>query len=202
MQLQPNTQTPISVGGKGKYLIVRSTSAPVFISSDNLRPQRVESGDRINVSEFDKMFLEHHQSQVVTFDYQISDLEVRPASTSGLVVQRIIEPIKFKATVHVADGLKTESLSSKEMTTKPDIEIAPNEKVKICGSGFREVLIQVISDEVTTLRVGDFSVASNRGLMVMGSKHATGSLSLKFTGELYAVNTSTSNARLSVVGVS
>ncbi|MEZ8102222.1 hypothetical protein [Vibrio bivalvicida] len=201
MELQPNKQTPISVGGKGKYLIVRSTSAPVFIGDDNLRPQRLESGDRINVSEFDKLFLEHKESQTVTFDYQISDLEVRPASTSGLVVQRIIEPIEFSATVSVADGLKVEPLSPAAMTTKPDIEIAPNAKVKICNSGFRKVSIQVISDEVTTLRVGDFNIASNRGLMVMGSKHATGSLSLEFTGELYAVNTSTSTARLSVVGV-
>ncbi|MYM58521.1 hypothetical protein GTG28_04725 [Vibrio sp. OCN044] len=201
MELQPGTQTPISVGGKGKYLIVRSTSAPVFISADSLRPQRLESGDRINVSEFDKMFLEHKAPQTVAFDYQISDLEVRPASTSGLVVQRIIEPIEFSATVRVEDGLRVEPLSPDTMTTKPDIEIAPNAKVKICNSGFRQVSIQVISDNVTVLRIGDFNIASNRGLMVMGSKHATGSLSLEYTGELYAVNTSASTARLSIVGV-
>lgn len=147
------------------------------------------------------MFLEHKAPQTVAFDYQISDLEVRPASTSGLVVQRIIEPIEFSATVHVGDGLKVEPLSPDTMTTKPDVEIAPNAKVKICNSGFRQVSIQVISDEVTTLRVGDFHIASNRGLMVMGSKHATGSLSLDYTGELYAVNTSASTARLSIVGV-
>ncbi|MDC5719433.1 hypothetical protein [Vibrio europaeus] len=201
MELQPGIQTQISVGGKGKYLIVRSTSAPVFIGADNLKPQRLETGDRITVTEFDRMYLEHRQSQTVTFDYQISDIEVRPASTSGLVVQRIIEPIEFSATVSVADGLKTEAIPAAQMSTTPDVEIAPNEKKKICIGGFREVLVQVISDDVTTLRVGDFNIAANRGLVVMGSKHATGALSLEFSGELYAVNTSASNARLTVVGV-
>lgn len=201
MKLNPDTQTPISVGGKGKYLIVRTTSAPVFISADNLKPQRLESGDRINVTEFDKMFLEHRQSQTVTIDYQISDAEIRPASTSGIEVQRIVEPIQFRATVSVKDGLKVEPLSPNTLTTTPDIEIAPNTKMKIGNSGFKKVSVQVISDDVTTLRIGDFSVASNRGLLVMGSKQATGALSLDFSGELYAYNASQSTARLSVVGV-
>ncbi|WFB46727.1 hypothetical protein [Vibrio coralliilyticus] len=201
MIIKPGTQTPISVGGRGQYLIVRSTSAPVFIGADNLKPQRLETGDRINVAEFDQMFLEHKMDRDVTFDYQISDIEVRPASTSGLVVQRIIEPIEFSATVKVADGLKTEALSPSSMTTTPDLTIAPGTRKKITSGGFRQVSIQVISDSVTTLRIGDFNVAADRGLLVMGSQHATGALSLDFTGELYAYNTSPSTARLSLVGV-
>ncbi|KUI99923.1 hypothetical protein VRK_06360 [Vibrio sp. MEBiC08052] len=201
MILQPNTETPISVGGRGKYLIVRSTTAPVFISADGLKPQRLESGDRIQVTEFENMFLTHHSPDTVNFDYQISDLEHKPASTSGLVVQRIIEPLKFNAKVTVTDGQKVELISPSAMTTQPDIEIAAGEKARLTTGGYRQLTIQVISDEVTTLRIGDFNVSSNRGLMVMGSSNAVGSVSLDFSGELYAYNASATHARLTVTGV-
>ncbi|SIO96687.1 hypothetical protein [Vibrio spartinae] len=201
MILQPNTETPITVGGRGKYLIVRSTSAPVFISADGLKPQRLESGDRIQVTEFENMFLTHHSPDIVNFDYQISDLEHKPASTSGLVVQRIIEPIQFEASVRVADGLKVATISSSQMVTRPDIEIAPQTKAKLTSGGYRQVVMQVISDELTALRVGDFNVSGNRGALVIGSKAAIGSLSFDFSGELYAYNASSTPARLAVLEV-
>ncbi|ASA54420.1 hypothetical protein [Vibrio gazogenes] len=201
MILQPNTETPISVGGRGKYLIVRSTSAPVFISADGLSPQRLESGDRINVLEFEKMFLSHHSHKTVNFDYQISDLEHKPASTSGLVVQRIIEPIQFEASVRVEDGLKVATIPSSQMVTHPDIEITPQTKTKLTSGGYRQVVMQVISDELTDLRVGDFNVSGNRGALVIGSKAAIGSLSFNFSGELYVYNVSSNTARLAVLEV-
>jgi len=201
MILQPNTDTPISVGGRGKYLIVRQTSAPVFIYADGLSPQRLESGDRINVLEFEKMYLNHRQTSAVDFDYQISDLEHKPASTSGLVVQRIIEPIQFEASVKVDDGLKVSIISPKQMSTHPDIEIAPQSKFKLSSGGAHQITVQVISDELTAVRVGDFNVAGNRGLLVTGNQHATGSISLDFSGELYAYNTSKTKARLAIFEV-
>ena len=201
MILQPNSHVAISVGGCGKYLIVRSTSAPIFIGADNLKPQRLETGDRINVTAFDKMFVENNGSYAVTFDYQISDLEMRPASTAGLVVQRIVEPITFEATVKVANGLKVEALPSTQLTSQSDIEVEPHTKVKVTNGGFSKVMLQVISDEVTELRVGDFNVSANCGLMLIGSRKAIGSLSVDFSGELFVYNASTTVARLALTGV-
>lgn len=201
MILPPNTNTPIAVGGKGKYLIVRQTSAPVFISADGLSPQRLESGDRINVLEFRNMFLSHNQSKAVNFDYQVSDLEHKPASTSGLVVQRIIEPIQFEATVKVQDGLKVESIAPKQFVTQPDVEIAPQSKVKVTSSGAKHITAQVISDDFTTVRLGDFNVSGNRGLLLEGSRRAPGSLSLEYSGDLYVFNASQSTARICIVKV-
>lgn len=201
MILQPNVDTPIAVGGRGKYLIVRQTSAPVFVAADGLSPQRLESGDRVNVLEFEKMFLSHRQSYAVDFDYQISDLEHKPASTSGLVVQRIIEPIHFEATVKVQDGLKVATIAPQQMTTKPDITIEPQNKVKISAGGAHQITVQVISDEMTSVRLGDFNVTSNRGLLVYGSQITPGSMTLNCSGELYAYNASQSKARISVMEV-
>ena len=201
MILPPNTDTPISVGGRGKYLIVRQTSAPVFIFADGLSPQRLESGDRINVLEFEKMFLNHNQSKAVDFDYQVSDLEHKPASTSGLVVQRIIDPIQFEATVKVQDGLKVEGIAPKQFVTQPDMDIAPQTKVKVSGSGAKRITAQVISDQLTAVRLGDFSVSGNRGLLLEGNRSAPGSLSLEYSGDLYVFNASQTTARICIVKV-
>ncbi|CAM3708490.1 hypothetical protein VA7868_02928 [Vibrio aerogenes CECT 7868] len=201
MIVKPSQQIAISVGGRGRYLIVRSTSAPVFISADGLRPQRLQTGDRINVEQFEQMFIEHHQSDDVNFDYQISDLEHKPAATDDIVIRRIVEPIQFEAHVKVDDGLKVKTILPAQMSTFDDITIQPGESVRLTAGGFRQVTIQVISDEMTKVRIGDKSTGANRGLLVMGSKSAIGSLSIDYTGELYAYNASQTTAILTIMGV-
>ena len=203
MELKPNVQTPISVGGQGRYLIVRSSDAPVFISADNLKPQRLESGDRIDITVFNEMYLEHHQPQTVAFDYQVSDIDFRPASTSGLVVQRIIEPIEFSATVRVGDGLKVEQIAPQAPLSKPDRVIRPKTKERIVSpsEGFKSVMVQVISDEYTVLRVGGSNVGAQCGLMVSGYKDATGVISVDCAGDIWVYNASNAPAIIALMGV-
>ncbi|CAM3990630.1 hypothetical protein VA7868_04613 [Vibrio aerogenes CECT 7868] len=201
MIIQASTKKQISVGGRGRYLIVRASSAPVYVSTDTLRPQRLQTGDRINVEQFNELFVEHHQSGDVTFDYQISDLEHKPAATDDIVIRKIIEPIQFEAHVKVDDGLQVKTILPAQMSTFDDITIQPGERVRLTRGGFHQVTIQVISDEMTKVRVGDVNAGASRGLLVMGSKSAIGSLSIDYTGELHAYNASETTAILTIMGV-
>ncbi|SHO54479.1 hypothetical protein [Vibrio quintilis] len=201
MIIKPNHQTSIAVGGKGRYLIVRSTSAPVFISADGLRPQRLQTGDRINVEQFNQMFVEHRQTSDVNFDYQISDLEHKPAATDDIVIRRIVEPIQFEAHVSVNDGLKVQEITPSLMTALDDVTLPPGQSVRLTAGGFRQVTVQVISDELTPVRIGGGTVSATRGLLVLGSKSAIGSLSVDFSGAVHAYNASDKTAKLTIVGV-
>ncbi|SHO59140.1 YdcH family protein [Vibrio quintilis] len=201
MIIEAHTKKQISVGGRGRYLIVRASSAPVYVSTDTLRPQRLQTGDRINVEQFNELFVEHHQAGEVTFDYQISDLEHKPAATDDIVIRKIIEPIQFEAHVKVNDGLKVKTILPAQMSTFDDITIQPGERVRLTSGGFRQVTVQVISDAMTKVRIGDKSTTANRGLLAMGSQSAIGSLSIDFSGEVYGYNASETTAKLTVMGV-
>ncbi|MGI2932280.1 hypothetical protein [Vibrio fluvialis] len=190
--IKPGDIFPFDVGNSGKYLLIRFTDHGVSLGSDNFRSQGIQTGDAINVEAHSVMRFENGTEQTVSVDYQITDLKVATNATQNLVIQRIIDPIQFEASVKVVDGLKVDVIAAASLNSLPDITIQPGETVKVTSNAANreKVAIQVISESVTTLRVGGANVAVNVGALLVGSVNAPASMSVDTSGDVWVFNTS------------
>lgn len=203
VNVQPNNHFAFNVGGKGKFLLIRFADSGVLLASDDFRASGVQTGDAINVAEFDAMRFENESGEVAKVEYQISDLPVQTNATQNITIQRIIEPIQFEASVKVVDGLKVEPLVPSSLNSMSDVEIQAGQRIKVSSNvlGRKKTVIQVISDDVTTLRVGGENVSGNTGALLQGSILAIASVEIDSSADVYLFNASSSLATVSVTEV-
>ncbi|WP_046030544.1 hypothetical protein [Vibrio vulnificus] len=203
INIQPNDHFDFNVGGAGKYLLIRYADTGVFLASDSFRPSGIQTGDAINVTEFDAVRFENESVSVAKVEYQISDLPVQTNATQNITIQRIIEPIQFEASVKVVDGLKVELIAPNQLVSAQDKTIAPGQTAKVTSNalGRKQTAIQVISDEATTLRIGGANVAENVGALLRGSISAVASMVIESGAEVYVFNGSNTTATVSVTEV-
>lgn len=200
INLQPNAGHRFDVGGTGKYLLIRFADENVTLSSDAFREAGIQTGDTIDVADFNAMQFNNRSSAPVKIDYQISDLKVATNATQRITVQRIIEPIQFNASVKVKDGLKVETIAPAALISQRDKVIPAFGKLKLTSNRHKrkQITVQVISDELTALRIGGENVAADCGALVLGSKHAPSALSVDTSAAVFAFNNSSTEARVSV----
>ncbi|MGR5276504.1 hypothetical protein ACPV5J_07485 [Vibrio rotiferianus] len=203
INLEPHGSFDFNVGGKGQYLIIRNAADNVHLASDYFRSSGISTGDAINVSEYDAMRFENGSDSVATVEYQISDLPIQTNATQNLTITRIIEPIQFEASVKVVDGLQVEVIASSGMDSLPDKTVNAGQTVTINSNklGRKQTLIQVISDDVTALRVGGAGVSANAGALLKGSINAPASMVIDNAAPVYVHNTSATAAKISVTEV-
>ncbi|MCR9640807.1 hypothetical protein NB496_09205 [Vibrio alginolyticus] len=203
VKIEPQGRFDFNVGGKGKFLLIRNTDDGVKLASDDFRASGISTGDAINVAEYDGMRFENDSHVVVEVEYQISDLPIQTSVTQNLTIKRIIEPIQFEASVRVVDGLKVEVIASSGMDSLPDKTINAGQTVSVSSNkeGRKQTLIQVISDDVTTLRVGGAGVSANAGALLKGSINAPASMVIDNAAEVYIHNASAKAAKISVTEV-
>ncbi|MGR5278804.1 hypothetical protein ACPV5J_19135 [Vibrio rotiferianus] len=203
INVQPNDRFDFNVGGVGKFLLIRFADSGVLLASDDFRASGVQTGDAINVAEFDAMRFENESGEVAKVEYQISDLPVQTNATQNITIQRIIEPIQFEASVKVVDGLQVEVIASSGMDSLPDKTVNAGQTVTINSNklGRKQTLIQVISDDVTALRVGGAGVSANAGALLKGSINAPASMVIDNAAPVYVHNASATAAKISVTEV-
>lgn len=203
VNIQPNNRFDFNVGGVGKFLLIRFADSGVLLASDDFRASGVQTGDAINVAEFDAMRFENESGEVAKVEYQISDLPVQTNATQNITIQRIIEPIQFEASVKVVDGLQVETIAPAQLNSLADIEISAGQTVKVSSNllGRKQTAIQVISDDVTLLRVGGANVSASRGAVLNGSILAPAATVIDSSAEVYLHNASGSLAKVSVTEV-
>lgn len=203
IKIEPKGRFDFNVGGKGKFLIIRNADENVKLASDDFRASGISTGDAINVTEYDEMRFENESDKAAQVDYQISDLPVQTNATQNLTIQRIIEPIQFEASVKVVDGLKVELISPNQLSSLPDKTIQPGQTVKLSSNalGRKQSAVQVISDDVTLLRVGGANVDASSGAILKGSITALASTVIDSAADVYAYNASNTEAKVSVTEV-
>ncbi|NOH85903.1 hypothetical protein F0249_19130 [Vibrio sp. 03-59-1] len=201
--IQAGASFPFDVAKQGKYLIIRSLTKSVMLESDSFRGLSLDSGDAVDVSEFGAMRFENNHAEAVSIDYQISDLKVQTQAMQNIVVQRIIDPIQFEASVRVEDGLKIELIASSRLSSAPDMTLQAGEVKRVTSnaSNRKQTLIQVLSDSPTLLRVGAANVAANIGAVLHGSISAPASTVIDSSADVYLFNASDSSAKVSVTEV-
>lgn len=96
--LEPNHTLTFNAGQSGKYLILRDTTHSLLLQGDTMRPVEIFGGDTVDVSAFDKLELNNHQSVAVTFEYQVSDLLIMTKAqkisvNNALLVSEIEKPV-------------------------------------------------------------------------------------------------------------
>ncbi|NOH19117.1 hypothetical protein [Vibrio cyclitrophicus] len=99
--LEPNHTLTFNAGQSGKYLILRDTTHSLLLQGDTMRPVEIFGGDTVDVSAFDKLELNNHQSVSVTFDYQVSDLLIMTKAqkisvNNALLVSEIEKPVQVR----------------------------------------------------------------------------------------------------------
>lgn len=99
--LEPNQTLTFNAGQSGKYLILRDTTHSLLLQGDTMRPVEIFGGDTVDVSAFDKLELNNHQSVDVTFEYQVSDLLIMTKAqkisvNNALLVSEIEKPVQVK----------------------------------------------------------------------------------------------------------
>ena len=203
INLTSNQNFDFNVSEKGKYLLIRSCDSGVVLGSDEFRSTGIQTGDAINVSEFDAMRFENPTDETLSVEYQISDLPISTNATQNLVIKRIIDPIQFEASVKVEDGLKVEQIAPSQLNSLPDIEIQAGQTVKVSSNelGRKQTTIQVISDRVTLLRVGGADVGADTGAILRGSFDAMASTVIDSSADVYLHNTASEVAKVSVTEV-
>ncbi|MET2901415.1 hypothetical protein ABXV22_24440 [Vibrio rotiferianus] len=192
-----------NVSSKGKYLLIRASDSGVVLGSDDFRSTGIQTGDAINVSEFDAMRFENPTDETLRVEYQVSDLPISTNATQNIEIQRIIEPIEFEATVKLEDGLKVEPIAPTRLNSLPDKEIQAGQTVKVTSNETdrKQTVIQVHSDNVTLLRIGGVNVNANTGAILSGSVHAMASTVIDSSADVYLHNTASTVAKVSVTEV-
>ncbi|CAH6811521.1 conserved hypothetical protein [Vibrio chagasii] len=99
--LEPNHTLTFNAGQSGKYLILRDTTHSLLLQGDTMRPVEIFGGDTVDVSAFDKLELNNHQSVAVTFEYQVSDLLIMTKAqkisvNNALLVSEIEKPVHVR----------------------------------------------------------------------------------------------------------
>ncbi|MEZ9043208.1 MULTISPECIES: hypothetical protein [unclassified Vibrio] len=99
--LEPNHTLTFNAGQSGKYLILRDTTHSLLLQGDTMRPVEIFGGDTVDVSAFDKLELNNHQSVDVTFEYQVSDLLIMTKAqkisvNNALLVSEIEKPVHVR----------------------------------------------------------------------------------------------------------
>ncbi|CAH7146661.1 conserved hypothetical protein [Vibrio chagasii] len=99
--LDPNHTLTFNAGQSGKYLILRDTTHSLLLQGDTMRPVEIFGGDTVDVSAFDKLELNNHQSVAVTFEYQVSDLLIMTKAqkisvNNALLVSEIEKPVHVR----------------------------------------------------------------------------------------------------------
>lgn len=126
-----------------------------------------------------------------------------PSDDSNLTIQRIIEPIQFEASVNVNDGQKVEVMKPTRLNTLPDRLVSAGERVRVTSNsqGRQSTLLQVISDELTALRVGGSDVSANAGALLVGALDMPASTVIETSAAVWVYNASKTAAKISVTEV-
>ncbi|EKO3677625.1 hypothetical protein M3912_002824 [Vibrio metschnikovii] len=126
-----------------------------------------------------------------------------PSDDKNITVQRIIEPIQFEATVNVNDGQKVEVIASSRLNSIADKMLASGEKLRVTSNsqGREKTMIQVLSDEITLLRVGSVDISQNVGAVLVGSVLMPASMVVDSSAAVWVLNTSEKTAKISVTEV-
>lgn len=205
--LQPGERRPIP--SQGKYLIVRSAEKPFQIQdpASGMPETEVRAADNVELANVRTLYAINPHDVPVVIDVQVSAFPVRTndggsVTLAGGSIDRINESISVTASATVENGTM-HVISGAAVTDHADKTINGSQKVKIAGlnPNRKGLLIQVISDTKTVLRIGGASVAAGRGALVVGSMAAPGSMPVETAAELWAFNESTDPATVAVLEV-
>jgi len=196
-------QFDFDVTAKGRNLLLRSVSKTVFLESDDFRGLILESGDAVDVGDYGEMRFINLHDVAITVSYQISDLNVINQAQQNVIIQRIIEPIQFEASVRVVDGLKVDPMSPSQLFTIADQTIEAGSTLKVSSerTNRKETAIQVISELETTLRIGNSSVNAGSGALLSGSIQNPAAFTVNSSAAVYVHNTSNTAATVAVLEV-
>jgi len=178
-----------------KWLEVRYSDGEIEISAPNLSPVRLSSGEVYDVSGVAKLTVRNasgaaNKVTLQTFDrLKVGNLATDVSVSNAVIVERINQPLDFEANVVFEEGT-VHVISGAQVADKDDINISSKQSKKLVDANpnRKAVLIQILSDAKTALRIGSSNVSAIRGIYAAGSKLAPAIVPIETSAELHAFN--------------
>lgn len=195
----------------GRYLNVIAASDSFVISNSalGLSANAVKAGWIIDLDKYPSIDLENPTDKTLSIELQSSQLKINAAGGESVsisnkpVIQRIEESINVTAQATVENGT-VHVVPGTNLHADQDKTIGTGSKVKLLAANpnRKSVLVQVISESRTRLRIGSSSVSAGRGVFIAGSITAPASMTIECSGDVYAFNESDETATVAVTEVS
>ncbi len=155
----------------------------------------MRGGFSYNTSRFSIITIHNDGNDNLQIDYEMNGLEATMGSNSGVeivnnpTIQKIIDPIDFEANVTFNEGT-VHVITPTQIADKSDVTVNAKVSGKIADANpnRKALLIQVLSESKTELRIGSDNVSATRGIYVAGSKAAPAVIPIETTAEIHAFN--------------
>lgn len=182
----------------GQFILIDSAYASVRVIVNN-QSYLMNAGDQLELDEFKEITLENTTGNLNRVQIRCGMGKFSPRVDHQQVQITDLPPMQ------VAEGQKvtTEKNNPVSGASLEDVVIPSGEKRRVLttDSSRYELLIQNISEDSTTLRIGDENVSERCGLLMGGSQRAVGTISLNYGGDLYVYNASSTAAKISIFEV-
>ena len=183
------------LSAEGRFLLLRSSTGALEIKAQNRDSYQMLVGESLQVDNDNNFIVKNLENSEIIAVFESVDYKVQSAGNAAVtvankpIIQRIEEAIQVNAQATVENGTM-HVIASTSLADLQDKTIAAKTKSLLIGANpnRKAVLIQVISDEKTELRVGTSNVSSNRGIFVAGSKLSPAIIPIETTAELHAYN--------------
>lgn len=202
LTIKAGASVPLTINNHILY-IARSTGA-FIIKHPSIPDVLGEQGLQLEMAQTKTVTLHNPAKTDVELIYMGLDKPQQSnviAVSNKLVIERIEGSLPVKATA-VVDGGTVSQIVPDTFSTTNDVVIAPGEVVMLLPlrqAHNRSVTIQVISDDWTTVRLGNSSaLKSNQGGYLRGRYTAPATATLNTTAAIFALNTSINDAAVSI----
>jgi len=162
----------------GRYLSIINATAQFQISGDfgELAGKVGRQYDLVDVSE---VLFSNTGESAVTIEFEIANIIVLGAGNgtvtveNEIVVKKIIDGIEVSATVSSIEDGKVRYIQANVLNQFADVTIPANSAAQLIAANDvtnRRVTMQIISAELTTLRIGkDNTIDATKGTLIRGS---------------------------------
>lgn len=202
--LQPNQVFNLAL--TGRYLNVLEVTGDVLAqSSDGIKPFKFKGGRTLDVGNFESLELKNVGNTAATYDVEINNIKIEAnsggeVSIKGAVSVSDMPPVSVTANATVQNG----SMQLNEpnvIGTVIDVTVAAGASAEIVparAAKGRRIQLNNVSESKTVCRVGDASVAANRGTPLIGSKDIPSGWIVATRAAVHVFNASTEPAKISV----
>lgn len=193
----------------GKHFLVRKSEDGFCIQAreQGLSETPLKTADRVDLAGFNFVELVNKSDMPIDIDVQSSAVPIvtndgGSVSITGGSIDSIRQPMTFNAVATVEKG-SVYVLSGERMLTHADLVIPANESQVILPANprRRELILQILSDNRTQVRIGGSGVSADAGVLVSGSMDMPDISVLHTSGAITAMNRSAEPTRISMTEV-
>lgn len=153
---------------------------------------------------------QHHSLRIinnndfaVSVRYENRNTTVNSTGNPAVAIEQAVQISDIAGVVNVTGHVEQTARASTATRTYDDVLIAGHQKTQLIAANpnRKELIIQVISDVNTIVRIGDSEIADNRGLIAFGTADNPNILAFDHQSEIWCKNTGAATAKMAIMEV-